>query len=78
MTNWISGFRETLKADIDIGRFQPPGSRSKNINLILVSHGLTLRVFLTRWYKWTVKQFEGLHNFTNTGLLVMQLGNGGR
>lgn len=74
----ITGFRETLRADIDIGRFQRPESRSKDINLVLVSHGLTLRVFLTRWYKWTVKQFEGLHNFTNTGYLVMQLGNGGR
>lgn len=74
----LPGFRETLRADIDIGRFQRPESRSKNINLVLVSHGLTLRVFLTRWYKWTVKQFEALHNFTNAGLLVMQLGNGGR
>lgn len=48
------------------------------MNLIIVSHGLALRVFLMRWYKWTVEQFEGLHNFGNTGMLVMQLGPGGR
>ncbi|XP_057832794.2 phosphoglycerate mutase-like protein AT74H isoform X2 [Cryptomeria japonica] len=72
------GFRETLRADIDIGRFQPPGARSKFMNLVLVSHGLTLRVFLMRWYKWTVEQFERLHNFGNAGMLVMQTGSGGR
>ncbi|KAH9326046.1 hypothetical protein KI387_006224, partial [Taxus chinensis] len=70
-------FRETLRADIDIGRFQPPGARSKFMNLVLVSHGLTLRVFLMRWYKWTVEQFEGLYNFGNAGMLVMQTGSGG-
>lgn len=73
-----AGFRETLRADIDVGRFQRPESRSKNMNLILVSHGLTLRVFLMRWYKWTVQQFEGLYNFGNTEMLVMELGPGGR
>lgn len=74
----ITGFRETLRADIDVGRFQRPESRSKNMNLVIVSHGLTLRVFLMRWYKWTVEQFEGLYNFGNTEMLVMELGPGGR
>ncbi|XP_047071462.1 phosphoglycerate mutase-like protein AT74H [Lolium rigidum] len=78
----ITGFRETLRADIDIGRFQPPslpGSpAAPEMNLVLVSHGLTLRVFLMRWYKWTVRQFEGLANFDNGGALVMQTGEGGR
>jgi broad specificity phosphatase PhoE len=73
-----AGFRETLRADIDVGRFQRPEVCSKSMNLIIVSHGLALRVFLMRWYKWTVEQFEGLHNFGNTGMLVMQLGPGGR
>ncbi|CAM6085285.1 unnamed protein product [Calypogeia fissa] len=74
----ITGFRETLRADVDVGRFQRPESRSKNMNLVMVSHGLTLRVFLMRWYKWTVEQFEGLWNFGNTGMMVMELGPGGR
>ncbi|PIA51793.1 hypothetical protein AQUCO_01100574v1 [Aquilegia coerulea] len=74
----ITGFRETLRQDIEIGRFQPPGQRSPNMNLIIVSHGLTLRVFLMRWYKWTVEQFEGLSNFCNGGMIVMQQGYGGR
>ncbi|MCL7022575.1 hypothetical protein MKW94_013091 [Papaver nudicaule] len=74
----ITGFRETLRADIDIGRFQPPGQRNPNMNLVIVSHGLTLRVFLMRWYKWTVEQFERLNNFGNGSELVMQTGLGGR
>ncbi|XVF51437.1 hypothetical protein PTKIN_Ptkin04bG0185500 [Pterospermum kingtungense] len=74
----ITGFRETLRADIDIGRFQPPGERSPNMNLIIVSHGLALRVFLMRWYKWTVEQFERLNNMGNGNMIVMEKGYGGR
>ncbi|XP_022738113.1 phosphoglycerate mutase-like protein AT74H [Durio zibethinus] len=74
----ITGFRETLRADIDIGRFQPPGERSPNMNVIIVSHGLALRVFLMRWYKWTVEQFERLNNMGNGNLIVMEKGYGGR
>lgn len=73
-----TGFRETLRADIDHGRFQPPGQRSQNMNIVIVSHGLTLRVFLMRWYKWTVEQFEGLNNLGNGGIIVMEKGYGGR
>lgn len=74
----VTGFRETLRADIDVGRFQRSDSAAINTNLVLVSHGLTLRVFLMRWYKWTVEQFERLHNFPNAGAIIMQLGPGGR
>ncbi|XP_062030006.1 uncharacterized protein LOC133745857 [Rosa rugosa] len=74
----ITGFRETLKSDIDVGRFQPPGQRNPNINLVIVSHGLTLRVFLMRWYKWTVEQYERLNNFSNGSMVVMERGYGGR
>ncbi|KAH7278034.1 hypothetical protein KP509_38G020700 [Ceratopteris richardii] len=74
----LTGFRETLRADIDLGRFQRPEARSRNMNLVIVSHGLTLRIFLMRWYKWTVRQFEALNNFSNAGMYVMQLGDYGR
>ncbi|XP_073302977.1 uncharacterized protein [Primulina huaijiensis] len=42
----FTGFRETLRHGIDIGRFQPPGEQSPDMNLGIVSHGLTLRVFM--------------------------------
>ncbi|KAL9267773.1 Reticulon-like protein [Drosera capensis] len=53
----ITGFRETLRADIDPGRFQLLHQRNPNLNVVIVSHGLTLGIFLMRWYKWTVSQF---------------------
>ncbi|GLT78201.1 hypothetical protein SLA2020_497440 [Shorea laevis] len=74
----ITGFRETLRMDINIGRFQPPGERSPNMNIIIVSHGLAIRVFLMRWYKWTVEQFEELNNMCNGGMIVLERGHGGR
>eukprot|EP00898_Chlorokybus_atmophyticus_P000747 jgi/Chlat1/1673/Chrsp127S01912 len=74
----VTGFRETLRADIDVGRFRRDECRDVNMNLILVSHGLTLRVFLMRWFKWSVEEFERLTNPTNCSITVMQLGDGGR
>lgn len=50
---------------------------SQDLNLIIISHGLTSRVFLTKWFKWTVEQFEYLNNPENCEYRVMQLGEGG-
>lgn len=48
-----------------------------NFNIVIVSHGVTSRVFLMKWFRWTVEQFERLHNLTNCEVRVMQLGAGG-
>jgi len=74
----VAGFRETLRADIEVGRFQRSDFSSRNMNIVLVSHGLTLRVFLMRWYKWSVQQFEGLYRLRQRRALVMQRGEHGR
>ncbi|XP_014495096.1 phosphoglycerate mutase-like protein AT74H [Vigna radiata var. radiata] len=74
----ITGFKETLRTDINIGRYQAPEERKIEMNLVIVSHSLTLRVLLMMWYKWTVQQFEGLNNFGNGNMLVMEKGHGGR
>lgn len=50
---------------------------SHDLNLIIVSHGLTSRIFLMKWFKWTVEQFEHLNNFGNCEFRVLQLGSGG-
>lgn len=50
---------------------------SDDLNLIIVSHGLASRVFLMKWFKWTVEQFELLNNFENCEFRVIQLGSGG-
>ncbi|PWA59995.1 Histidine phosphatase superfamily, clade-1 [Artemisia annua] len=71
----VSTFLESLWRDIDMNRFNH--DPSKDLNLIIVSHGLASRVFLMKWFKWTVEQFEYLHNFSNCEYRVMQLGVGG-
>ncbi|KAL0380114.1 UNVERIFIED_CONTAM: Phosphoglycerate mutase-like protein AT74 [Sesamum angustifolium] len=71
----VSSFLESLWRDIDMNRLhQDP---SDELNLIIVSHGLAIRVFLTKWFKWTVEQFEYLNNLGNSEFRVMQLGVGG-
>eukprot|EP00252_Welwitschia_mirabilis_P027785 TRINITY_DN9647_c0_g1_i2.p1 TRINITY_DN9647_c0_g1~~TRINITY_DN9647_c0_g1_i2.p1 ORF type:complete len:120 (-),score=4.37 TRINITY_DN9647_c0_g1_i2:116-475(-) len=55
----------------------PDGRPCSDLTLILVTHGLTSRVFLMKWFKWTVQQFEALNNPQNCELKVLQLGKGG-
>ena len=45
--------------DINAGRF------SDNTSLVLVTHGLALRVFLMRWFHWSVDQFLDVYNPPN-------------
>lgn len=71
----ISNFLESLWRDIDLNRLHH--DHSEELNLIIVSHGLTSRVFLMKWFKWTVEQFEYLNNPGNCEARVMQLGEGG-
>lgn len=70
----VSSFLESLWRDID-SRFQ--NDPADDLNIIIVSHGLASRVFLMKWFKWTVEQFEYLNNFNNCEFRVMQLGEGG-
>ncbi|KAL5701589.1 hypothetical protein ACHQM5_026910 [Ranunculus cassubicifolius] len=71
----VSSFLESLWRDIDNNRLnQDPNDE---INLVIVSHGLMSRVFLMKWFKWTVEQFEYLNNLGNCECRVMQLGPGG-
>ncbi|XP_047341626.1 phosphoglycerate mutase-like protein AT74H [Impatiens glandulifera] len=71
----VSNFLESLWRDIYMRRL--PHEPTDEINLIIVSHGLTSRVFLMKWFKWTVEQFEQLNNLGNCEYRVMQLGKGG-
>ncbi|KAL6577501.1 hypothetical protein OROMI_009829 [Orobanche minor] len=71
----VSSFLESLWRDIDMNRLHHDVSH--DLNLVIVSHGLAIRVFLTKWFKWTVEQFERLNNLGNCEFRVMQLGKGG-
>ncbi|GAB4855503.1 hypothetical protein Ancab_024122 [Ancistrocladus abbreviatus] len=71
----VSSFLESLWRDIDMNRLQ--NNPCHDLNLIIITHGLTSRVFLMKWFKWTVEQFEHLNNPGNCEYRVMQLGEGG-
>ncbi|KAL9290371.1 Phosphoglycerate mutase-like protein AT74 [Arabidopsis thaliana] len=68
-------FLESLWRDIDMNRLHI--NPSHELNFVIVSHGLTSRVFLMKWFKWSVEQFEGLNNPGNSEIRVMELGQGG-
>lgn len=71
----VADFMESLWRDIDMKRFGQ--ADNSDTNLIIISHGLASRVFLMKWFKWSVDQFERLNNLGNCDFRVMQLGPGG-
>lgn len=60
----ISGFNESLWR-----QFSEPDFPSV---CILVTHGLMTRVFLMKWYHWSVEYFEDLRNINHCEFIVMQ------
>lgn len=44
---------------------------------LIVTHGLTMRLFLMRWFHWTVEQFEALENPRNGELVILDRGDNG-
>jgi broad specificity phosphatase PhoE len=46
-------------------------------NAVMVTHGMTIRLFLMRWFHYSVAEFEQLCNPPNCDIVVMELqGNG--
>lgn len=62
----ITIFEDHMIRDINAGRF------GRNTSLVLVTHGLALRVFLMRWFHWTVDQFLSVYNAPNAEPLVLE------
>ena len=62
-------FEDHMIRDINAGRFRD------NTSLVLLTHGLALRVFLMRWFHWTVDQFMNVYNPPNAevGLISWHL-----
>lgn len=47
-------------------------------NVLLVTHGLTMRLFCMRWFHWSVAEFESLSNPGNGETRTLVLGADGR
>lgn len=62
----VSTFLETLYRD-----FIKPDYPD---NCLIVTHGMTLRLFLMRWFHWSVEEFELLRNPINCQIVVMKKG----
>lgn len=62
----ITIYEDHLIRDINGGRF------SNKTNLVIVTHGLALRVFLMRWFHWTLNEYLLVHNPPNAEPLVLE------
>lgn len=63
----MSDFLHSLYRDFEKPHFPP--------NVIIVTHGMTLRIFLMRWFRWTVEEFDSLRNPRNCEMVEMLLDN---
>ena len=63
VTSFISTlFRDALQLRAKMGGLE-------NVNLVIVTHGLTLRLFLMRWFQYNVLEFETTQNPTNADVM---------
>jgi broad specificity phosphatase PhoE len=59
----VSTFLETMHRDFE--------KEDAPRNVLLVSHGLTMRLFCMRWFHWSVRFFESLRNPDNAETRVL-------
>ena len=65
----VSAFFGTIHRDFDKPTFPE--------NALIVTHGMTLRIFLMRWFHWSVEYFEQLCNPENAKVVIMERGKNG-
>ncbi|KAJ0424097.1 histidine phosphatase superfamily [Aspergillus carlsbadensis] len=61
----VSGFNESL--------WRSFGEQGFASVCVLVTHGLMTRVFLMKWYHWSVEYFEDLRNVNHCEFVIMKL-----
>ncbi len=66
----VTTFLETLHRDFEKPDFP--------VNAVLVTHGMAMRLFLMRWFQWSVEEFESVKNPANCAMIVMQKGLAGK
>jgi broad specificity phosphatase PhoE len=60
----VSDFLGTLHRDFEKETYPE--------NAVIISHGMTTRLFLMRWYHWTVEQFEEYANPQNCQIIILE------
>ncbi|MGA5321734.1 histidine phosphatase family protein [Streptomyces seoulensis] len=66
----VGGFLESLFRSFEEPDHPP--------NVLLVTHGLAMRLFCMRWFHWTVAEFESLSNPGNAEVRMLVLGEDGK
>ncbi|MEU2583427.1 histidine phosphatase family protein [Streptomyces avermitilis] len=66
----VGGFLESLFRSFEAPDHPP--------NVLLVTHGLAMRLFCMRWFHWSVAEFESLSNPGNAEMRMLVLGNDGK
>ena len=61
----VSSFIDSLYREMD-NHLMP------NNNICIVSHGLFMRLFLMRYFRWPVEKFHTLENFDNCGYCILE------
>lgn len=77
--NRASSFLATLSRDIRqideryslLHHDRPAGDAMAAMNILVVTHGLTLRLILMRYFQLSVEEFENSYNSQNARLVVM-------
>ncbi len=66
----MSTFNETMFRDFNKKDYEE--------NVLIVSHGMAIRIFLMRWFHWSVEYFESLKNPKNCQVIVLTKGSNGK
>ena len=64
MYDRVSGFLETLHRDFAKDDYPE--------NTLIVTHGMTMRIFLMRWFHWSVEDFEMLKKPAKCEIAIME------
>jgi len=60
----VSSFMDTLYRDFE--------KKECPRNIVIFSHGLTIRIFLMRWFQWSFKEYEKVRNLPNCGTVILE------
>ncbi len=66
----VSDFFGTLHRDFEKPDFPE--------NCVIVTHGMTIRLFLMKWFHWSVEYFEMLRNPKNCAVFVLERNEAGK
>mmetsp|Transcript_5 Transcript_5/g.9 ORF Transcript_5/g.9 Transcript_5/m.9 type:complete len:292 (-) Transcript_5:848-1723(-) len=75
--NRVSGFIGTLKRDSAEYYSEDETQEEDSTTICIVTHGLALRLFLMRWFQYSVHEFERSYNPKNAAVVVLERDPGG-